>query len=680
MNPHMKTRITRHLRRLALGVALFAPYNVSAQTMDYGSLQSLFGEPVTTSATGTPQRASQIAANMTIITADQIRQSGTREIPRIIGIYVPGMDILQSGYAGFDVGVRGYQQPSMPRLLVLVDGRQVFIDDYSRTIWNNIPVNVDDIRQIEVVKGPVSALFGSNAAGGVVNIVTYSPLYDKSNVASAFAGNSRAFGSDATVTENGKWGGTKISIGGYNADEFNSTTNTISDEAPAKPFHRYMTNSTVFQVTPYLQVNAEGTYSYSRENYAVSFNEAGDKSTTYSVRGGFRWQTGYGLIINDNYFNRSYDDLFFTPLSGGELPLTTNLLVSKIEDQFKINAGNILRIGFEYRNKTYENNSFGDFNPQNPALEENNYAPSATWLWQINDKVTWTNAARFDHMDMTETGTLPVGSFFNYSDYNHDINTVSVNSGLTYEATDKDTFRLLYGRGVQQPSLIESGLGVDLTFVPLGANFEVTGNPKLKPTIVQNYELDYDRKIPEIDSTARFAVFYQMNQDLKSFFMNPNPVNFNGVPAFLFGVENAGNSQGWGGEIELSGAKGAFRWDASYSLSLVDDGSMAEQLINYNGSAPEHHFRLLGGYTWNQWELDANGQYVTSTTMFHNNGFGEDLIAESGYFTLGGRIGYDITDRLTVALSGTNINRQYIHENPYPAVEREGLLTLIGRF
>ncbi|HEU5048160.1 MAG TPA: TonB-dependent receptor [Rickettsiales bacterium] len=650
-----------------------------AQEMDYGSLQSLMGEPVTTSATGTPQRVSDVAANMTIITADQIRQAGSRQIPQIIGMYVPGMDILQTGYAGFDVGVRGYQQPSMPRLLVLVDGRQVFVDDYSRTVWNNIPVNIDDIRQIEVVKGPASALFGSNAAGGVVNIVTYSPQFDHKNVASVYAGSESTFGGDATVTRNGEWGGTKFSVGGYNAHEFNSWSgDPVIDQSPLNPSKRYISNRSAFRVSPDLQFNTELTYSFSRENYAsATYVEGADRYTAYSLRGGFQWQTPYGLIVNDNYFNRSYDDFLLTPLSGGELPFTTNLAVSKIEDQFSIGAHHTFRIGFEYRNKTYENDSFNNVFAQQPALQENNYAPSATWLWQITDKLSWTNAARFDHMDMTETGTLPPGSYYNYADYGHDINTLSANSGLVYQMTDMDTFRLSYGRGVQQPSMIESGIGENYP-IP-GSMFEIIGNPKLEPTIVENYELGYDRKLPDIFSTTRFAVFYQQNKDLKSFY-SPGVVDFNGTPAVLFSVANVGNSQGWGGEIELKGTKDGFRWDASYSLSRVDDDAQAESLLYYNGSAPEHHFRLLGGYSWRQWEFDANGHYVTSTNMMRANQLTNVPVEQSGYATLGGRIGYNINDTYTLALSGINVNRQYIKESPFPAVERQVLFTLTGKF
>jgi outer membrane receptor protein involved in Fe transport len=180
---------------------------------------------------------------MTIITADEIRQSGSRNIPEILS-RVPGLDILQTGATVYDVGVRGYQTPFQPRLLVLVDGRQVFIDDYARTLWDNIPVNVDDIRQIEVVKGAASALYGSNAAGGVINIITYSPIYDNDNVVNGGFGTLNALNGDATVTHKGDWGGSKFSIGGLNEREFGSARYSL-DANPKNAEHSYITNNTV---------------------------------------------------------------------------------------------------------------------------------------------------------------------------------------------------------------------------------------------------------------------------------------------------------------------------------------------------------------------------------------------------------------------------------------------------
>ncbi|MHB1204701.1 MAG: TonB-dependent receptor plug domain-containing protein [Rhodospirillaceae bacterium] len=158
-----------------------------AQSIDYGSLQQLFGEPVTTSVTGSPQRASEVPAAMEIITADDVRRAGAYDIPGILS-HATGVDVLQWTSDQADVGLRGYNQANSPRLLVLIDGRQVYADYYGFVPWSALPVEQSAIRQIEIVKGPSSALFGFNAVDGVINIVTFNPLYDEVNTVSVSGG------------------------------------------------------------------------------------------------------------------------------------------------------------------------------------------------------------------------------------------------------------------------------------------------------------------------------------------------------------------------------------------------------------------------------------------------------------------------------------------------------------
>ena len=142
--------------------------------------KSLFGEPVTTSVTGSPQRATEVPASMTIVTADDISRSGARDLPGILR-HVGGIDVLQWANDHADIAIRGYNQASSPRRLVLIDGRQVYTDYYGYTPWSTLPVVLADIRQIEIVRGPNTALFGFNAVGGVINIITYNPLFDDAN-------------------------------------------------------------------------------------------------------------------------------------------------------------------------------------------------------------------------------------------------------------------------------------------------------------------------------------------------------------------------------------------------------------------------------------------------------------------------------------------------------------------
>ena len=59
--------------------------------------------------------------------------------------------------------------------LALVDGRSVYLDFFGMVMWDLVPNNASEIKQIEVIRGPASAVWGANAMSGVVNVITLSP-------------------------------------------------------------------------------------------------------------------------------------------------------------------------------------------------------------------------------------------------------------------------------------------------------------------------------------------------------------------------------------------------------------------------------------------------------------------------------------------------------------------------
>lgn len=682
-----RTAIRLTALAMAIGVPLCDP--ARGQQIDYGAFQSMFGEPVSAWVTGIPQRASDVAANITIITADEIRQSGSRSIPQVLS-RVPGLDIFQDSLNSFDVGVRGYQTAFQPRLLVLIDGRQVFVDDYSRTIWDNLPVNIDDIRQIEIVKGAASALSGPNAAGGVINIVTYSPLYDDSNVASLTAGNLHQLTSDATATMRGTWGGAKISAGGLTADAFD-TPIAPGDAIPLPPRHTYVAASAIFQVTPDLQLTAEANYSASRASTAdpTDFGTIGNQYTTTSSIGfGGNWQSPIGLLSNNTYYNHTVVQLFETTSGGdgtnGGLPYTfhTDLLVSQFQDQFKIGADHTVRITLEYRYKAFTNDGV-QLVAQQPGIAQGGVAAGGAWVWRINDRWSWTNAARLDHTELTQTGHIFSDAYFGPAAYNQKVNAFSANSGLIFTASSVDSLRIGYDRGVQLPSLLNLGWDITQNFGSNGiADYEA--NPALKPTTVEDYSIDYDRKIDSLMSHLKLSIYYEFNRNITAAAVGTNAnVLLNGVPAPVVLTENVGNSAGWGTEIQLKGnSPSGFRWDLSYSYARVTDIGAVKSTVDYQGSSPQHHVRVLLGYTLDKWEFDMNAQAVTGTNMLRSldGGSTQSTFLVRGYTSLSGRIGYRITDHLTAALSGTNLSQAVTQESPYPAIQRLILATLQVKF
>ena len=317
------------------------------------------------------------------------------------------------------------------------------------------------------------------------------------------------------------------------------------------------------------------------------------------------------------------------------------------------------------------------------------------WNSQITDKLSWTNAARVDYQKLKETGTLASGVFYVPSDYSHDITAFTANSDIVYKATDHDSFRAGYGRGVQFPSFLQYGFAqvyafgfpspaaaaaANLSDPTMGLVVDYEGNPSLKPTYVQDYSADYDRKVDEIFSHVKVSLFYELNQDLvESFIGSTQTFQFNGNPITVFTPGNVGNSKAWGGEIEIKGSHpSGFRWDASYSYSHVVDSSAVQYNLDYEGSAPMHHFRLLLGYTTGNWEFDANGQLVTSTDMLRGPAFVPT--PNDGYQSLSARIGYRINDHLTFAVSGFNLNSNVQNVSPYPGVERQIFASITGKF
>jgi iron complex outermembrane receptor protein len=107
----------------------------------------------------------------TIITAQDIRLSGAQN-PGVVLRRAAGVSYLQSGPGDPQIGIRGLNQRLSNRVIVLLDGRSVYLDFIGTTLYSFIPVGMEDIERIEVIRGPASALYGADAMSGIINIIT----------------------------------------------------------------------------------------------------------------------------------------------------------------------------------------------------------------------------------------------------------------------------------------------------------------------------------------------------------------------------------------------------------------------------------------------------------------------------------------------------------------------------
>src|SRR5687768_6192274 len=120
------------------------------------------------------QPISEAPSNVYVITDDDIRQSGAVDLPTVLR-RIPGIEVMQTTGADFNVSMRGNNQLSANKLLVMVDGRSIFVDVQANMYWKALPVTLPEIKRIEVLKGPASVLYGFNAFDGIINIITKSP-------------------------------------------------------------------------------------------------------------------------------------------------------------------------------------------------------------------------------------------------------------------------------------------------------------------------------------------------------------------------------------------------------------------------------------------------------------------------------------------------------------------------
>ena len=88
---------------------------------------------------------------------------------------MPGVNITQVSARDINVTARGATSTLATGQLALLDGRSLYQDFFGFVMWDFLPVNLNEIKQVEVISGPASAVWGANALNGVVNVITKSP-------------------------------------------------------------------------------------------------------------------------------------------------------------------------------------------------------------------------------------------------------------------------------------------------------------------------------------------------------------------------------------------------------------------------------------------------------------------------------------------------------------------------
>lgn len=172
--------------RKLVGGVIVGPHRATSVTVDLFPLP-VQGTPVVVTAMSHEESLADVPVSVNVVDAKTIAALNATSIKDVLQ-YVPGVRVLENqvdirGYTGYSMGVGS-------RVLLLMDGMPLITGDMGEIAWDMIPV--DQVKRIEVVKGAASALYGSSALGGVINVITrdipstpetdyriYSGLYDR---------------------------------------------------------------------------------------------------------------------------------------------------------------------------------------------------------------------------------------------------------------------------------------------------------------------------------------------------------------------------------------------------------------------------------------------------------------------------------------------------------------------
>lgn len=177
-----------------------------------------------------PERIVEAPAAVTAIEPRVLQATApTGQAPLALA-QAPGVDLVQSGVNDFNINARGFNSSLNRRVLTLLDGRDLAIAFLGSQEWNTLPVALDELRGMELVRGPGSALYGANAFAGVINLTTLSPRESPGGKVSLSGGELESLKLDgrwAGVFGEGRWG-VRVN-GGWSSNDTWTRSRTLVD-------------------------------------------------------------------------------------------------------------------------------------------------------------------------------------------------------------------------------------------------------------------------------------------------------------------------------------------------------------------------------------------------------------------------------------------------------------------
>lgn len=479
-----------------------------------------------------------------VLTREEIRNAGSTSIMEAMRL-VPGMIVREESNGNYDIHLRGmdnvppnasFDITSNTTTLVMIDSRPVYSFLKGGTFWETLPVDLNDVEKIEVVRGPAAALYGPNAVNGVINIITRH--LEKEGFFTTV--NSRK-GSNNTFIENASVGykfNKKLSLitsGNYQYRQrsqtsyyefnrnsylqnpayfinFNNDTATNANTRypdPGLAMKKYAGNlfldyTLSSQIKFYITAGAQHSMvqKVSTENEITPLSTAASDSRYIDFRANiksFSAQVSYnmGTQITDYDPGNKYDYHNFD-----------------VSAEYNYTKGNLsIKPGLNFRSAVYDDTRYSDFIHR-------------TGIFNTRGIILSHSASLRTEYNMLHNKLRLVSGFstntFNYPDATY----LAYQFAATYKANKKNLFRIVYSKAPRSSNIFDTYVDQAIVYYPSGpGNFTelaLVGNKNLKLLTSNMFEVGY-----------RAAVSRSISVDVEAF--NIAAKNFS-IPVYSHSV------------------------------------------------------------------------------------------------------------------------------------------------
>jgi iron complex outermembrane recepter protein len=553
LNTSMKFRILT-MSLVLLGMATVA--RAQQDTLDYYdlTLAQLMNIEVV-SASKKAESLFDASLSASVLTHDEIRNAGATSIMEALRL-IPGIIVREQTNGNYDIHLRGLDNVPPNSLilsstntttLVMINNRPVYNYLQGGTFWESLPIDLNDVDKIEVVRGPSSTLYGPNAVSGVINIITRkiskegfsvrgNGQYGSQNTAIANATIGYKFNSKLDVAVSGNFQSREREAVRY----FDQTTDQWVDS----PDKLNVGNASERYPNPDKSMSKYGLNTYI--NYSLN------EKANFSLTSGLQDSEVQGIMFDNDVANLSatstnskyVDFLSATYGLNTQISYTTatqspalgmqgseydyNVVDATVEYDLSV-KGLSIKPGLTYRSATYNDAPYSD-------------AASGGTFGGKQTMNTFGGGVRFDYKLLHDKVRLTGGIRMDKFSY-PDKWVTSYQGAASYKFNDNNLMRFVYSKAYRSPFIFDTFLNYGST-IPVApgmfSEFTVLGNKDLGLLHSSMMELGYRAKLVS-NVSLDVEAYHTVTNNYTTLVQGPTtptPANFPVVATTTLMVEN----------------------------------------------------------------------------------------------------------------------------------------------